>query len=270
MARENGFTPFFVFHGAPCKVDEDEGEPDYGGTSEAESAAFSMAKASDSDASDWYSVASGTVRLAPAASRGEEEQEGMFRRDGVPCSAVVDRKGDIWVMSSQQESTEHLRHLLELRLAKLRDWGLEEDAFLPLEAQREVQSSLQEQWLREPNTRQITWHLAGKSQDQQKRTLASYWKTTQFHRYGGMVWARILIAVGDISPRIIEIANEIIAEKIREAGRDPSDTPAPNPRLSARALAAAQGKAVPARTGIQHRRSEAEVAREEAQRLQRE
>jgi hypothetical protein len=66
----------------------------------------------------------------------------------------------------------------------------------------------------------------------------------------------------------VEIVNEIIAERtLQEAGRVVSHAPVAGPRLSARALAASQGRAYEVR-GVQHRRSEAKQARDRARFLE--
>ena len=94
------------------------------------------------------------------------------------------------------------------------------------------------------------------TQDIYNRDLQSYWKTALFNRFGGAIWFNVLSAIGHVPKTIVQIVNEIIAPKVTMAG----------PRLSATALAKAQGHEVPARGwGVQHQTSEPKRLREAAQ-----
>lgn len=75
------------------------------------------------------------------------------------------------------------------------------------------------------------------------------------------------MALGDIPRRLVEIVQDVVNEKIRqEGGRQPDRdrNRLPPPRLSQRALAAAQGQEVGPVLGVQHRISMAKQAREQA------
>lgn len=83
-------------------------------------------------------------------------------------------------------------------------------------------------------------------------------------RFGGYIWAKFIIALGEVPGRCVEILNFELAQRISKAGgRRGTYAPVPGPRLSARALAASQGQAEAPR-GVQHKTSEAKLAREEA------
>lgn len=86
-------------------------------------------------------------------------------------------------------------------------------------------------------------------------------------RFGGYIWVRLLLALGDMPRRLVQIVQDVVNEKIRqEGGRQPDRdrNRLPPPRLSQRALAAAQGQEVGPVLGVQHRISMAKQAREQA------
>ena len=56
------------------------------------------------------------------------------------------------------------------------------------------------------------------STDAYHRTLESYYRKSQHEDYGGRVWQYCLIALGCLPPRLITIANDVIAERT-EANR---------------------------------------------------
>ena len=172
-------------------------------------------------------------------------RDGNFRRNGLPRRALVDRTGDLWIVSSEREQLDTISHVLALRLQKLRELGFDEQDMLPWPAQQEIQKALFEEWLEEPLGSEMRRRWSQGTSDTRIRNIGSAWKTTQFHRYGGQVWLRILIALGDIPNVIIGICNEIVAEKVRQAQREPTTGLVEGPRLSARSLAASQGQVPP-------------------------
>ena len=64
----------------------------------------------------------------------------------------------------------------------------------------------------------------------------------------------------------MDMCNELMAEQIRQAQREPSAGLVEGPRLSLRSLAAAQGEVPPPVRGIQRQTSAAKAARETAKR----
>ena len=56
------------------------------------------------------------------------------------------------------------------------------------------------------------------SADSYNRTLESYYRKSQHEDYGGRLWQYCLIALGCLPPRLITIANDVIAERT-EANR---------------------------------------------------
>ena len=213
----------------------------------------------------------------PAPDTEEEEEEGsqpardstIFRRSGLPCRALVDRQGDLWVVSSERQQLDCIAHVLALRREKVQE--LRGNAFdiLPVTAQKAIQRALYEEWLQGPIGREMQGRWGHGNSDARIRNLASAWKTTQFNFYGGQVWLRLLIALGDIPDMIIDICNELVAETIRQkAQRESTIGLVKHPRLSMRSLAAAQGEVPPPVQGIQHKTSAAKAAREIAKRTQ--
>jgi hypothetical protein len=96
-----------------------------------------------------------------------------------------------------------------------------------------------------------------------QRTLDSFYRRSQYQDYGGREWCNILLALGDVDPRIVAIMHDLVQER--------------------RALAATQGSAsqgsaakapqVPRQErpgpslGVQHKESEAKKARNYAKGL---
>jgi len=87
-------------------------------------------------------------------------------------------------------------------------------------------------------------------------------KGAMFWRFGGLLWFRLLIAVGHVTEHLVEIVNGIVSEIIREkAGREPSERQLPmSPDVAARAPLPGQK-----RTGVQQTSSRAKAPREHAQ-----
>jgi hypothetical protein len=134
-------------------------------------------------------------------------------------------------------------------------------AFLPKKTQKDIQNRLFEDWREEEDT---TWAKSPLrrigSKDAIARCELSYWKTTQDHRYGGQMWLRFLIALGDIPSDLVILVNEEVSKKVvagesRQATHQPSD----GARKSDRNRASPPG-------GVCHNTSAAKVAREEAKR----
>ena len=56
-------------------------------------------------------------------------------------------------------------------------------------------------------------HRKTSKQDSYKRTLESYYRTSQQEDYGGRLWQHLLSAVGSLPTRLICIVNEVCAER---------------------------------------------------------
>ena len=75
----------------------------------------------------------------------------IFRRNGLPCRALVDRQGDLWVISSESQQLDRIAHALALRLENVQELGFDVADMLPLATQKEIQrAALYEEWLRGP------------------------------------------------------------------------------------------------------------------------
>ena len=98
--------------------------------------------------------------------------------------------------------------------------GIDEFAWLSFEQQKNLQLRFRRRCLDSEDGR----HFAQKarqmtrSADSYNRTLESYYRKSQHEDYGGRLWQYCLIALGCLPPRLITIANDVIAERT-EANR---------------------------------------------------
>ena len=117
----------------------------------------------------------------PAPDTEEEEEEGsqsardsaIFRRSGLPCRALVHRQGDLWVVSSEGQQLDCIAHVLELRLEKVQELGLDAAEMLPLPAQQAIQRALREEWLQGPSGREMQGRWRHGNSDARIRNVAS-------------------------------------------------------------------------------------------------
>ena len=76
--------------------------------------------------------------MATEPTRGSAEDDApaptLFRRNGLPCKALVDRQGDLWVVSSEQEQVDRIALALALRFEKVHELGIDAADMLPLPA----------------------------------------------------------------------------------------------------------------------------------------
>ena len=94
------------------------------------------------------------------------------------------------------------------------------------------------------------------------RNYRSQLRVAMFHAYGGSDWVNFLLALGGdgINEDLIQCYNKEINRRTPGGARGRS--PQVGPRLSERSLAAAQGSyPLPPVRGVQHKASEAKVAR---------
>jgi hypothetical protein len=143
-------------------------------------------------------------------------------------------------------------------------------ALLPLSAQKAIQDKLFADWKEEKDTSCANSPLRHTGTlDAISRYEKSCWFSTQDQRYGGKMWLRFLIALGDIPADLIVIVNQDVCKKVlSKESRWATERPAVGARKSERTLAIDQspGKEV-APTGICHRLSDAKLARRTAKRL---
>ena len=98
-----------------------------------------------------------------------------------------------------------------------------------------------------------------------------YWRVYCHKTFGGFEWLCFLIAVGDVTPVLISIVNDVINERCQQQTGH-SALPAAtreDARLSVRAAAERRGEPVPSVLGPTQRTSEAKRAREHAKGLER-
>ncbi len=197
---------------------------------------------------------------APAKAKGER---GMIRRKGFPCRAIIDRKGDMFVIGNEQQTDAFTQQLFQVRRSVLAanrypaDW----DTFIPLCMQKQAQSQLRQLWEAEPRTQEqqrvVEARYGGQvSKNKVRRCMDSCWHVVMFQRFGGRLWAFTVIALGKIDIAIVKIVNDLVSEKVREATGQPAtfeeSTRPPLPRT--------RGEDEEPQ-GVQHKRSEAYKAR---------
>jgi hypothetical protein len=206
---------------------------------------------------------------APASMRGTDISEvaiaglglGKFRRDGVPCAGLVNRKGDLWTLASPKEITRPWEELFLLRLRRLNTLGLTQDSVMPEDARKAVWNELVSWWERTPFGRQRWEDIRSTfwTSEEISRNWRSAVKAAMFTLFGGQVWVRLAIALGPVDNDMVRILNDIIAEKIRtNESRGPQETPFTGPRCRPREL----DPSLP--MGVQHKVSEAKRARADA------
>ena len=200
------------------------------------------------------------------------------RKEGLPCRDLVQRKADVYVVSTQDEHSQFIMKVLWLRRDEVRKQN--GAVFLDMATCARIERILYQEWLWEPHTQALgvrayqnaqdmarerwaRWERASPS-DLYRRSMRSYWKTTVFHRYGGEIWLHTLIATGRVHATSVEIVNEVIGQRIREeAQREPVsdlDRAQPSTRPRSKAPASSQGHV----RGVNHRRCAGHVLRQEA------
>jgi hypothetical protein len=199
------------------------------------------------------------------AAMQDDDDIGKFRRDGVPANSMVERQGDVWRLATDQETTEPWRQLFMARLRQLHKLGLSKDDFLPLPQQKEAFAELRA-WCESTPKAQIQHKLICsryKYKEQINRNWRSNLKSAMFNMFGGQLWVRIVIALGDVDNDMVRIVNNIVAEKIRaRESREPTLTPTVKAQVCPR-------ESDTNRThGVQHRVSEAKRTRTSAKQLQ--
>ena len=241
-----------------------------------------------------------TVEPALAATQG-------FRREGLPTSALVDRRGDLYV-ASPMRMLQNMTYVLGIRLRKLQEAGLPSAAaYLPVTQQKEALVELRQCWENSAPGRRVAEKVrsshphrrvslcrysivvdvscnlffclcirTGRACQVWSRTtkrfavnMKSYWRVHCHKQFGGQLWLGVLLALGDVPPLAVQISNQVIAERIRAAaGREAQGTAVPGPRLSAQNAARARGDPVPPVAGPTDRISDAKVARHRAKELE--
>ena len=80
---------------------------------------------------------------------------GPFRRQGLPCSVVVDRKGDLFIHLGRLATTQAIAELLELRVPLLRKMhATVVDTPLGKEDTKTVMKKLLAKWSLSPEAKQ--------------------------------------------------------------------------------------------------------------------
>ncbi len=181
----------------------------------------------------------------PAASRGR------MRLQGLPTRILVDRHGDRYILGSISETTEKLAFLFDIRIKLLekherdvvKHHGVE---YLPSALQKIAWQTLRQKFEAErPDLLRKAAQITGDNRQAFHRTVLRFFTTTMFNWYGGMIWARAVLATG----------------------AEPTADPVDGPRLSARAVAASQGGEPGPVVGVKHKISEAKKARTRAKAL---
>ena len=96
-----------------------------------------------------------------------------------------------------------------------------------------------------------------------------YYRVHCHKTYGGFEWLAVLIALGDVPPLAVDIANEIIAERVRlQAGREAGHEMQGGARLSKQSLARRRNEPVPAPNEGKRKQSKAKEARHRAKQME--
>lgn len=159
-----------------------------------------------------------------------------------------------WLLA-ESRAREKLADVLEERAKALDALGLDESAWLPFEQQKKLQQRFHQRWLESEDGRhfaQKAWQMTS-STDAYHRTLESYYRKSQHEDYGGRLWQYCLIALGCLPPRLITIANDVIAERTEANRAAAASSTAP---ASTRGQLPRAQRPDTADRGVRHRRCE--------------
>ena len=135
-------------------------------------------------------------------------------------------------MVSGRLAYEKLVRVFDARQEALRSAGLGELDFLPFHFQRAVQKKLRADW--EGSAEGKFWQQRLRDRNRlSDREMATVWRKQQFLDFGGAIWCNLLIALGDLDDRLVEMVND------EQDARALANT---GPKQSTQALASAQGK----------------------------
>ena len=226
----------------------------------------------------------GAGLAAPAAARGEPTLDvpmddiddkddkavvGRLRREGLPSHVLVQRKGDLfqYLHPDVREVEECLSVVFLLRAAKVTEVSQDNDAILGSKERKEVVQQYFKYWLDQQDARKLC-ELRDRigTQDGDTRTLVRNFRTFVFSRFGGLAWLHWYVAIGDVPPELVLMANLHIQRVIRdEAGREPASSAQPEPRSSERNRAIRAGEEAPPLRGVNRKISEGKALRKQAQ-----
>ena len=216
-----------------------------------------------------------------------------MRKGGFPTIIWVDRSGDFFKNATTRSRTfssisvrvshseerpviDALTEVVLLRLQKLRSLRLSKYGFLEAEHRQDVLKQLKAAWYaREDEGRKAAVWMNCRTSDGYTRTIQSNFRTWCFQMLGGVNWAHLFVATGEVSDRLVSLVNEHNDDVIRREarGREPSADLAPGPRRSLRNEALAKGipeDDAPPRLGVQHFESRAKALRQIARELKKE
>lgn len=192
----------------PCKAEESSG----GETIECES-----------------DVEEESDRPAAALSEGQ----GSFRRQGLPVRVFVDRIGDVYRhVDGRHLMVEKLAEILQERRFAMARASTPGRAFvvknnwviLARPLQEMVMNNLFEHWRKgegQPYDQKIVDQQMAKTPQQHQRKLKGYFKTYCDQVFGGQLWYKMLIALGDVPPESVQAANDVVRLRIWEtSGRE--------------------------------------------------
>ena len=101
-----------------------------------------------------------------------------------------------------------------------------------------------------------------------QRTVASNFRRWCFTTFGGRCWLHWLVAIGDITERLVDLVHAHIDLVIRRAAlREQSTTAVPGPRLSVRSAAQRAVEEPPPHRGAHRPIAEGKALRKEARRF---
>jgi len=217
------------------KADATADESDSSGTP---SKASTISKCTTDSGARGAGGAGGATSPPPAAPR----RDSPF---GMTLNRVRKRGAISYV--SEEVGREAFMRLYEIRRKVQEKRGLDWAEFFNMDAQRECQTALRDQHDK---------NLPRERADCNRKAKDSWYHVWCYHQYGGQGWVKVFFAFGMTDARMVEIFNEEWKLKLRSFGVEPSEQPCPNPRLSARSLAALANEELPPVAGPRTHRSE--------------
>ena len=141
--------------------------------------------------------------------------------------------------------------------------------YLPYKQVRSAFNQFREYWKTLPETQEQIAQIARRceTQDKRARTLRSNFRTWCFEKMGGEIWLQIFLAWKTVSSSAVEKVNAHIKKTIRIKTKKDASAASRGPILSRRGVAKAANRRLPAKTGVNHKRSPAYFLRKFARTL---
>ena len=217
---------------APAPASDSDSEPE-----DLPERANAPAPASDSD--------SDSQPEEPPQGMEPPEKREQFRRQGLPSRVLVDRFGDVYKhVSGRSLLHAKVALVIQERWQVLQQWRQSAGASTPgpgpfqrsgftilLRALQDlVFNVLLDNWSREEGREwQVKIRESGDPHHMQRKQLLSHFRTYNFLTYGGQVWLKFLIALGEVPKTAVKATNTVVESRVqfkehRWLTEDPSET----------------------------------------------